>query len=203
MLAVALASLVRPDARIWIHDYHFMTLAQELRRLDIKVPVGFFLHTPFPPRTAFLSLPHHGELARALLRYDLVGFQTRDDKANFADYIGQELGLEVGADGVVAGTGARLGSFPIGIDVHAFAEGALRAAARPDIARLRASLQTGQLAIGVDRIDYSKGLENRMRAFDRLFHTAPDLKRRVSLLQIALPSRADIPTYDQPRVRLD
>ena len=202
MLAAALVGLVRQDARIWIHDYHFMTLAEELRRLDVRVPVGFFLHTPFPARTAFMSLPHHRELARALLSYDLVGFQTEDDKGNFADYVGHELALTVDADGFVGGTGARLASFPIGIDVQAFAEGALKAAARPDIARLRASLQAGALAIGVDRIDYSKGLENRMRAFDRLFQTRPDLKRQVSFLQIALPSRGDIPTYDKLRARL-
>ena len=202
MLAAALAGLVRPDSKVWVHDYHFMTLAEELRRLDIRVPLGFFLHTPFPARTAFLGLPHHRDLARALLNYDLVGFQTEDDKANFADYLRQELDLEVDADGFVGGTGARLGNFPIGIDVQAFAEGALKAAARPDIARLRASLQAGQLAIGVDRIDYSKGLENRMRAFDRLFQMEPEVKRQISFLQIALPSRGDIPTYDKLRARL-
>jgi trehalose 6-phosphate synthase len=202
MVAVALRPLVQADARIWVHDYHFLTLAEELRRINIGCPVGFFLHTPFPARTAFVSMPRHRELVRALLHYDLVGFQTEEDKANFADYVAHELGMKVEADSIVAGTNAHLASFPIGIDVQAFAEGALKAAARPDIARLRASLQAGQLAIGVDRIDYSKGLENRIRAFDRLFNTAPNLKRQVSLLQIALPSRADIPTYDKLRARL-
>jgi trehalose 6-phosphate synthase len=201
MLALALRPLVKADARIWVHDYHFLTLAEELRRINIGCPVGFFLHTPFPARTAFVSMPQHRELVHALLCYDLLGFQTEEDKTNFADYVGHELGRELDAN-IVAGTNAHLASFPIGIDVQAFAEGALKAAARPDIARLRASLQASQLAIGVDRIDYSKGLENRMRAFDRLFHTAPDLKRQVSLLQIALPSRADIPTYDNLRARL-
>jgi len=86
--------------------------------------------------------------------------------------------------------------------VQAFAEGALRAAARPEIARLRASLHTGQLAIGVDRIDYTKGLEHRLHAFDRLFETAPEFKRQVSFLQIALPSRGEIPTYDKLRARV-
>jgi trehalose 6-phosphate synthase len=202
MLAVALRGLIRPDARIWIHDYHFMTLAHELRRINVDVPVGFFLHTPFPARTSFVSMPYHRDLARALLHYDLIGFQTEDDWTNFADYVEHELALEVDADCLVSGTGARLASFPIGIDVQAFAEGALKAAGRPDIVRLRASLQTGQLAIGVDRIDYSKGLENRMRAFDRLFQADRDLKRQVSFLQIALPSRADIPAYDKLRARL-
>ena len=202
LLAVALTGLVRHDARIWIHDYHFMTLAEELRRLDIRVPVGFFLHTPFPATTVFASLPHHRDLARALLSYDLVGFQTEDDKANFSNYVRNELALQVDSDGLVGGTGARLACFPIGIDVQAFAEGAVKAATRPDIARLRASLQAGALAIGVDRIDYSKGLENRMRAFDHLFQEEPELKRQVSFLQIALPSRGDIPTYDKLRARL-
>ena len=202
MLAVALRSLLQPDAKIWIHDYHFMTLAEELRRINIDCPVGFFLHTPFPPRGAFASMPHHRDLVRALLHYDLIGFQTTDDQANFADYVEHELGMGVEGGCLVTGTNARLASFPIGIDVQAFAEGALKAAARPDIARLRASLQTSQLAIGVDRIDYSKGLENRMRAFDRLFQADPGLKRQVSFLQIALPSRPDIPTYDNLRARL-
>jgi trehalose 6-phosphate synthase len=202
MMAAALRTLVHPGARIWIHDYHFMTIAEELHRLNVHCPVGFFLHTPFPSRIAFASLPHHRDLARALLHYDLIGFQTEDDRANFAEYVEQELGMAVEGGAFVAGTKTRLASFPIGIDVEAFAEGALRAAARPDIARLRASLQAGQLAIGVDRIDYSKGLENRMRAFDRLFQTDPALKRHVSFLQIALPSRGDIPTYEKLRGRV-
>jgi trehalose 6-phosphate synthase len=202
MMAVALRSFAQGGSRIWVHDYHFLTLADELRRINIACPVGFFLHTPFPMRTAFVGMPHHRELARALLQYDLIGFQTEDDKANFADYLEQELGMALAAGGIVSGTNARLASFPIGIDVQAFAEGALRAAARPDIARLRASLQASGLAIGVDRIDYSKGLEHRLRAFDRLFTTAPELKRQVSFLQIALPSRADIPTYDKLRARV-
>ena len=202
MVATALRSFAEPQSRIWVHDYHFLTLAEELRRLHIDCPVGFFLHTPFPTRSAFVGLPRHRELAEALLKYDLIGFQTEDDKGNFADYLLHELGLTLEPGCVVSGTNAHLASFPIGIDVQAFADGALRAAARPDIARLRASLHSSQLAIGVDRIDYSKGLEHRMRAFDRLFSVAPELKGHISLLQIALPSRAEIPTYDKLRARL-
>jgi trehalose 6-phosphate synthase len=201
-MALALRRFIEPDARIWVHDYHFLTLGRELRQAGVECPVGFFLHTPFPRRSAFVGVPYHRDLVRTMLDYDLVGFQTEDDKANFADYLEQELGLTVDAGGSVLGMKARLASFPIGIDVEAFAVNAIKAAARPDIARLRASLQASQLAIGVDRIDYSKGLETRLRAFDRLFHTAPHLKRQLSLLQIALPSRGEIPTYDQLRARL-
>ena len=202
MIALSLRRLVREEARIWVHDYHFLTLAAELRRAGVECPVGYFLHTPFPVRSAFVGVPNHRDLVQAMLHYDVIGFQTDDDRVHFADYVREELGMAVNGGSLVADTGTRLGSYPIGIDVNAFAEGAIRAAARPDIARLRASLQAGQLAIGVDRIDYSKGLENRLRSFDRLFHTDPSLKRQISLLQIALPSRGDIPTYEKLRGRL-
>jgi len=201
-LALALRSFVQPGSRIWVHDYHFLTMAEELHRIGITCPVGFFLHTPFPMRTAFTGVPHHRELGQALLHYDLIGVQTEDDKANFADYLIHELGIMLDPGSIVSGTTTRLAAFPIGIDVEGFAHAALKAATRPDIVRLRASLHASQLAIGVDRIDYSKGLEDRMRAFDRLFETTPELKWQLSLLQIALPSRAEIPTYDKLRARL-
>jgi trehalose 6-phosphate synthase len=201
LMAVALKRFVQPGTQVWVHDYHFLTLAAELRRMGIDCPAGFFLHTPFPPRLAFSSVPHHRDLTRALLSYDLIGFQTEDDAANFADYVRQELGMSV-EGGLVARTNAHIAAFPIGIDARAFAEGAIKAAACPDIARLRASLQGSRLAIGVDRIDYSKGLESRLHAFDRLFRTEAHLKRRLTLLQVALPSRADISAYEKLRGRL-
>jgi trehalose 6-phosphate synthase len=195
IMARGLRTFLRPDALIWVHDYHFLTLAQELRRLGVDRPIGFFLHTPFPDRCLFSSLPRHRELVRAMLQYDLIGFQTDTDRSNFAEYVRKELGLTAAAQAFVAETKTRIETFPIGIDTQAFANDAIRATARPDIARLRASLQNAKLVIGVDRIDYSKGLENRFRAFDRLLQTSPELKRQVSLLQIGLPSRGQIATY--------
>jgi trehalose 6-phosphate synthase len=132
-----------------------------------------------------------------MLQYDLLGFQTETDMANFAAYVERTLRLPVRGGTFISETGTTLATFPIGIDARAFANAAVKAAARPDIARLRASLNGGKLVIGVDRIDYSKGLENRLRAFDRLFHTSPELKRQISMLQIALPSRGQISTYGQ------
>jgi len=144
------------------------------------------------------SVPHHRDLVEALLAYDLIGFQTEDDKRNFADYVANELGLDVSKDRVAGKGGvARLGVFPIGIDADAFATRAAKAVGRHEFARLRASLQGVKLAIGVDRVDYSKGLDNRIRAFDRMLTTQPSLKGDVSLLQIAVPSRKEIPTYTQ------
>ena len=167
-----------------------------MRSLGIEQPIGFFLHTPFPSRDVLHSLPHHRELVEAMLSYDLIGFQTDDDRTNFADFLKNELGLVASGDTFYSDHGAtRLGTFPIGIDVKAFAERAVKASARPEITRLRSSLQGARLAIGVDRVDYSKGLANRFRAFDHMLQAQPLLKRTVSLLQIAVPSRTQIGTY--------
>lgn len=203
-MARSLLRFVRRDAAFWVHDYHFLTLAQELRELGIQQPIGFFLHTPFPGRAAFASVPQHRELASAMLCYDLIGFQTDNDAANFADYIAREFGLKVDDSGVVIHRGGmtRLASFPIGIDVAAFAEQAMKAAARPAIAHLRGSLQGRKLAIGVDRLDYSKGLPQRFKALDRLFQRYPHMLKALSLLQIAVPTRDRIPAYRQLKAEI-
>jgi trehalose 6-phosphate synthase len=167
-----------------------------MRSLGVRNPVGFFLHTPWPSRRVITGVPHHRELIEAMLAYDLIGFQTEDDCENFAAYLRADLGLEID-NGLVSsrfGT-SRIAAFPIGIDVDGFAAQAQRAASHPDVSRLRKSLHGERLAIGVDRIDYSKGLVNRISAFDRLFEMQPALKRSVSLLQIATPSRGAIEAY--------
>jgi trehalose 6-phosphate synthase len=195
-MARALVRFAKLDARFWVHDYHFLTLGTELRRLGVDQPIGFFLHTPWAPRSTISSVPHHRDLLPAMLAYDLIGFQTDDDRRNFEEYLTQELNLTV-IDGVVRsahGT-TRLASFPIGIDVDEFAAQAQKASVRPEVARLRASLQGGKLVLGVDRLDYSKGITNRVEAFDRLLQSEPAWARRLSLLQIAVPSRGCIEAY--------
>jgi trehalose 6-phosphate synthase len=202
-MAQALVRFVRPDTKFWIHDYHFLFLAAELRRLGLNHPIGFFLHTPFPARSIFTSLTYHRELVRAMLSYDLIGFQTDDDRLNFADYLDRELGLR-SSGGVypIEGRAVRLATFPIGIDTDKFAERAAEAITRKEITRLRSSLQGAQLAIGVDRVDYSKGLANRLHAFDRMLEIRPTFKRGVSLLQIAVPSRSQIAAYQDLQTEL-
>ncbi|HZS65021.1 MAG TPA: trehalose-6-phosphate synthase [Xanthobacteraceae bacterium] len=195
-MARSLLRFVESEAFIWVHDYHFLTLGSELRRFGLQHPIGFFLHTPFPLRAVFASLPHHRELVRAMLSYDLIGFQTEDDRSNFADYLETELGLRATGDGYCVGRRVvRLAAFPIGIDAEAFAVRAAKAATRPEVLRLRASLQGAKLAIGVDRVDYSKGLTNRLQAFELMLRERPLLKREVALLQIAVPSRGQIEAY--------
>jgi trehalose 6-phosphate synthase len=197
-MARALLRFCRSDSTYWIQDYHFLTLGAELRRLGVEQPIGFFLHTPWPTKCMVSGVPHHRDLVQAMLAYDLIGFQTDEDRQNFTDYVTHELGLAVEDDHIESSFGtSRIAAFPIGIDVDSFAARAARAVTRPEIARLRTSLQGAKLAIGVDRVDYSKGLENRIRAFDRMLVEQPALKRDVALLQIAVPSRKQIKAYGQ------
>ncbi len=197
-IARALLRFRKPDALFWVQDYHFLALGAELRNLGVSEPIGFFLHTPWPSGTVIESVPHHGELIEAMLAYDLIGFQTEADCENFHCYVRTELGLEI-HDGVVRSRygRTRLMVFPIGIDAEKFAQAATKAVSHPDVSRLRRSLNGEKLAIGVDRLDYSKGLINRVKAFDRMWTTHPSLSRAVSLLQIATPSRGSIEAYGQ------
>jgi trehalose 6-phosphate synthase len=202
-MARALLRFNRSDANIWVHDYHFLTLGSEMRRLGIGQPIGFFLHTPWPARATMHSVPHHRELVQAMLAYDLIGFQTDEDRQNFKDYVRYELGLGIAGDTISSSYGkSRLATFPIGINVDEFAVRAARAATRPDVARLRLSLQASKLLLGVDRLDYSKGIANRMLAMDRLLQAQPELRRQISLLQIAVPSRGQIEAYRALKTQL-
>src|SRR5947207_2368501 len=195
-MARALLRFRKTDSAFWVQDYHFLALGAELRDLGVTQPVGFFLHTPWPSRSLIGGVPHHRELIEAMLAYDLIGFQTDEDRENFLSYVQQDLGLAV-HDGVVRSHYGRTRAavFPIGIDPQKFAQLAAKAMTHPDVSRLRRSLNGEKLAIGVDRLDYSKGLINRIKAFDRMWSTQPQLARTVSLLQIATPSRGAIEAY--------
>ena len=202
-VARALLRFTASQPLVWVQDYHFLTLGAELRRLDVIRPIGFFLHTPWAPHAAMAAIPHHVDLVSAMLAYDLIGFQTDDDRRNFEDYLHHELGLTVADGDVTSHYGrTRLATFPIGIDVDEFVARATKASARPEISRLRTSLQGAKLALGVDRLDYSKGLTNRLRAFGRMFDIEPSLKRTVSLLQVAVPSRGNIRAYRELKTEL-
>src|SRR3954454_973189 len=184
------------DTAFWVQDYHFLALGAELRELGMTEPLGFFLHTPWPPRAIINGVPHHRELIEAMLAYDLIGFQTEEDRENFTQYLEADLGLTINTGVVTSRYGtSRIAVFPIGIDPEKFAQHAAKASSHPDVSRLRRSLNGEKLAIGVDRLDYSKGLLNRMEAFDRMLTMHPALSRCVSLLQIATPSRGGIEAY--------
>jgi trehalose 6-phosphate synthase len=190
-MARALLRFTNTDAAIWVQDYHFLTLGADLRRLKIGRPIGFFLHTPWPERSTVAAVPHHADLVSAMLAYDLIGFQTDDDRHNFEEYLRYEFGM-LAVDGAVGSAYGltRLAPFPIGIDVEEFASRATRAMTRPDVARLRASLDDAKLALGVDRLDYSKGLPNRMRAFDRMLDLHPEQNARSRCCRLRCPRAA-------------
>jgi trehalose 6-phosphate synthase len=195
-MARALLRFNKPDTSFWVQDYHFLALGAELRELGVTGPIGFFLHTPWPARSIIEGVPHHRELIEAMLAYDLIGFQTDGDCENFLSYVSEDLGLSIRGHVVTSRHGrTRLAVFPIGIDAEKFAQYAAKSIMHPDVSRLRRSLHGEKLAIGVDRLDYSKGLVNRISAFDRMWTERPALARTVSLLQIATPSRGAIEAY--------
>ncbi|MGH6780467.1 MAG: trehalose-6-phosphate synthase [Bradyrhizobium sp.] len=195
-MARALLRFRKADTALWVQDYHFLVLGAELRELGVTEPIGFFLHTPWPTDSVIEGVPHHRELIEAMLAYDLIGFQTAQDCDHFLSYVRQDLELPV-HDGIVSSRygRTRLAVFPIGIDPEKFARAAVKAMSHPDVSRLRRSLNGERLAIGVDRLDYSKGLINRIHAFDRMWTMHPALARSISLLQIATPSRGGIEVY--------
>jgi trehalose 6-phosphate synthase len=200
-----LMPLLRPDDLIWVHDYHLIPLARALRRFGCQHRIGFFLHIPLPPPRALAILPNHRDLFSSLLDYDLVGLQTAEDADAFRAYCRGSLGHLVRPDGTVMGPQRRTatGVFPIGIDAGAQQRMAVEAAQRNTTRRLIESLGGRKLILGVDRLDYSKGLANRFAAFGRLLATRPQWKRRVTYLQIAAPSRIEIGRYREARRELE
>jgi trehalose 6-phosphate synthase len=205
IFAKHLVPLLQPDDVIWVHDYHFMPLGGELRRLGVRNRIGFFLHIPFPVPELLLVLPGHKRIVEDLLKYDLVGFQTERDVRSLQRYVLEEAGGRVNDDQTVEAFGqrARVGAFPIGIDTEQFAAVAAEAQDGPETIRLRDSLSGRSLVIGVDRLDYSKGLAYRFRAFEELLSRWPEFRSRVTYLQVAPVSRRDVAQYRALRRELD
>ena len=203
--AHTLLPLLRAGDHIWIHDYHLMACGEELRRMGCNHPMGFFLHIPFPARELLATLPTHDVLVRALFSYDVVGFQTEGDRDRFCDYVVHEAkGKRLGRDRLQAyGREIVVEAFPIGIDAKAFARYATSKEAQEHAARMRRVLANRLAILGVDRLDYSKGLPERFRAFERLLAVYPENRGRVSYIQIAPRSRADVQDYIDIRHELE
>jgi trehalose 6-phosphate synthase len=199
--AEALAPLLEPEDRVWVQDFHLIPLATELRRLGFAGRIGFFLHVPFPPVQLFVTLPWHRELALDLCAYDLAGFQTPTDRDHFVDYARGELAAEVSEghrihlDGHVVHAQA----CPIGIDVREVERLTASAEARRQHDMLKQSLGDRPLIIGADRLDYSKGIVERLRGYHRLLSAYPQHRRNVVMVQISAPSREDLPEYREMR----
>lgn len=203
--AAALALELEPDDIVWIHDYHLIPLGAELRRLGVRNRLGFFLHIPFVPASLFTALPQGEKLLRAFLAYDVVGLQTEEHRRDFLDAVKQVLGMEPDDNGalVTADGTSRAIANPIGIDARGFAAMAAKAERSTETQRLLSSLVGRDLVIGVDRLDYSKGLPNRFSAFGKLLHDYPEHRQKVSYLQVAAKSREDVSEYQALRRELD
>ncbi|MEM1410504.1 MAG: trehalose-6-phosphate synthase, partial [Pseudomonadota bacterium] len=186
---------LQQDDLVWIHDYHFFPMAQDLRDLGWRGSTGFFLHVPFPPPEIFKSIPDHRALCQGLCANDVIGFQTASARDNFIKYAVSELNAtQTGNETIrVNGRSITIRAYPIGIDADDFAALATGQEAEEATSRIRPFLNDGRaLILGVDRMDYSKGIPNRFQAVGRLLDQAPELHGKVAYTQIAPPSRTKV-----------
>jgi len=203
-LAHTLWPMLRDSDRLWVHDYHLLPFAEALRERRCRQPIGFFLHIPFPVPEVLSALPHYRELLRALFSYDLLGFQTEDDVQRFRDCVLRECGGRAQGDALTA-FGRRLvaRAFPIGIDAREFAGLARSPSGLQEGQRARDNARGRTVIIGVDRLDYTKGIPERFCAIERLLESYPDAQGQVELLQIAPTSRGEVPEYMAIREQLE
>jgi trehalose 6-phosphate synthase len=201
-----LAPLLEPDDLVWVHDYHLFPLAQKLRELGSSQPMGLFLHIPFPNIEVLRVLPVYGELLQAMLAYDVLGFQTETDMNAFRSavaYVWGEQALTNGRTITLGGRRVITEVFPIGVDVDAIQREAVESLSTDASKRMVAGLLGRKLMIGVDRLDYSKGLVERFKAYEKFLETHPENQNRVSFLQIAPLSRTDVRAYSEIRRDLE
>jgi trehalose 6-phosphate synthase len=203
--ATELEKVIEVDDLVWVHDYHLIPIADALRRRGHSNRIGFFLHVPFPPPEVLTSLPNHEQLIPLLMQYDVVGFQTEGDASNFVRYLISECNharemrvLEIDSHQTALslnGRQARIGNFPVSIEARAFQRLARRNVRSPLVKEMMASLGGRLLVIGVDRLDYSKGLIQRLDAFDHFLANHREWIGKVTYLQITPKNRSEIPEY--------
>ncbi|MEZ7196989.1 alpha,alpha-trehalose-phosphate synthase (UDP-forming) [Pseudodesulfovibrio karagichevae] len=207
--AEAVARRSSPDDYIWIQDYHLMHQAFFLKSMGVRRNTGFFLHIPFPPPDIFMKLPWRSKLIQALTEFDLVGFQTVQDRRNFVGSLHRLM-----PEAKVEGRGAvvtinmgnrsfRAGAFPISIDFAQFSEMAARPAVVQKAFDLKEALRHRKIILGVDRLDYTKGIPERIRSIQTLLRRYPDLKGKVNFIQIAVPSREEVDEYKELRTEIE
>lgn len=206
VFAAKLAPLLKPDDVIWVHDYHLIPLAAELRRAGVENPIGFFLHVPFPSYEALRAIPGHEFLLRCMCAYDVIGFHTAGDLAAFQTCVREPI---IGGDFLdrnrikVPGGVLIADVFPIGIDVDEIQQLAAEAQKLKQVRNMVKSLGGRELIIGVDRLDYSKGLMQRFLSYERLLEKYPNAQKVVTLMQIAPPTRTGVRAYDDIRSELE
>ena len=202
--AESLVPQLRLDDTVWVHDFHLFPLGAELRQLGWAGRIGFFLHVPFPSVDTFSILPWARELLEDLLVYDVVGLQTRSHARNLMSTLVEELrGAQIGDAFVYGSRRSRIGVYPVGTDPEVFRQlGAARPHTRA-VAGLRRLFPDQKLVLGVDRLDYTKGVPERLATFERLLERRPSLRGKVGLVQISVPSRERVPEYASEKRRTD
>ena len=205
LLARKLMPLLKPDDLIWVHDYHLIPMAAELRAMGCKNRIGFFLHIPLPPPLILAAVPQHEWLIRSLFAYDLVGFQAQADVEHFSRYVGKEVGAETLDEHQFRAFGRKVQAqaFPIGIDVDEFAALTHAKEGRDMYERMKNEYSRRRILLGVERLDYSKGLPQRVKAFRELLKNYPENINSATLIQIASPSREALDTYADLRQELE
>ncbi|HEX4078173.1 MAG TPA: trehalose-6-phosphate synthase [Rhizomicrobium sp.] len=199
-----LDGVLAPDDVVWVHDYHLIPLARALRERGRENRIGFFLHIPLPPPEILTAMPNHEKLIPSLTDYDLVGFQTDGDAANFARYLATECGMpaHIRQSFEPGRRVMRIGTFPVGIAAETFQRCARRATRSAFVRRVADSVP-GVIIIGVDRLDYSKGLPLRLDAFERFLTANPQWRGKVTYMQITPKSRSDVPEYAEVEHAMD
>jgi trehalose 6-phosphate synthase len=207
--ARVIADHIDENCILWVHDYQLLFVGHYLRQLGLGHYVHYFLHIPFPSVDMLRRMPHNVELLRALLCYDHVGFQTPTDHRNFINAI-KWLIPEARRDtrnrrSIVNCDGREIltGFYPISIDFQEFAQEAGTREVADASWFLRENLDTRVLVLGLDRLDYTKGIPERFRAFERMLEKYPDAQTQISLLQVVIPSRLNVPDYQQLKIELD
>jgi trehalose 6-phosphate synthase len=199
-----LMKILKPGDAVWVHDYQLIPLGRYLRKLRFDGPIGFFLHIPFPHVQILRLLPNYAELVRDMCQYDLVGFQTADDMRSFLTCLEPAPGSLPASQRIeFAGRSVRLGAYPIGIDVDGVINAAVTTYAQETVQRMAVSLMGRKLIIGVDRLDYTKGLTERFAAYEQFLEAFPENQGKVTFLQIAPPSRSDVLAYGEIRRGLE
>lgn len=205
----AVAAAGKPEDFVWVHDYHLMLMAKQLKEMGKSYRTGFFLHIPFPPPDIFLKLPWRKQVVDALLDFDLIGFQTLRDRVNFSDSVKRVYpGSKLRGRGQVVsvsseGRQTRIGGFPISIDFRSFINTASQPQAVAKAQELRQAFGNRYIVFGADRLDYSKGIPERLDAFALLLETSPELRERVCLVQVTVPSREDVPMYRDMKAQVE
>jgi trehalose 6-phosphate synthase/phosphatase len=192
-------SKVEQEGLVWVHDYQLLRVPLYLRRLRPHARIAFFLHIPFPPFDLFRILPWYREVLRGILAADLIGFHVEGYARNFMDCVERLLGVRVDWQSRLIQQGERtvqVGHFPLGIDFDLFDQ---RARSAPRVPRQGVE----KIVLGVDRLDYTKGIPERIRAFERLRELHPEHRERVTLLQLAVPSRGEVTEYQRLKRQID